>query len=277
MDPLILITAAVVVIVVVLAVVMMRGRKKDAPAGGATAQALDELPPDALPGAGAPSGATMVLSTVARAAAWLVLRKGGEEGSIFELQRGQVTIGSESGSGVHIDHPSISPTHALIKIQQSRYQLYDMGSENGTSVNDTPVSGAFLKDGSRISMGATEVFFSQLGGGAEGGEAGEAGKAGGPGVLLVRAGPSKGKNFQVGDKDIVLGRRPGEDGGEIDDPAVSLRHALVRPTEHGCLIYDLGSANGTKVDDVSLSGVLLQNGDVMRVGEAELQFVLEEK
>ena len=78
MDPLILIIAAVVVIVVVLAVVMMRGRKKDAPAGGATAQALDELPPDALPGAGAPSGATMVLSTVARAAAWLVLRKGGQ-------------------------------------------------------------------------------------------------------------------------------------------------------------------------------------------------------
>ena len=273
MDPLLLIIAALVVIVLVVAVVVMRGRKKGAP-GADTSQGLDELSPDALGGGGAPSGATMVLSTVARTSAWLVMRKGGVEGSIFELQRGQVTIGSEPDSGVHIDHRSVSPTHALIKVQQSRYQLYDMGSENGTSVNDTPVSGAFLKDGSRISMGATEVFFSQLGGGGEGDEAAT---AGGPGVLLVRAGPSKGKSFPVGDKDIVLGRRPGEDGAEIDDPAVSLRHALVRPTEHGCLIYDLGSANGTKVDDVSLSGVLLQNGDILRVGEAELQFVLEEK
>jgi pSer/pThr/pTyr-binding forkhead associated (FHA) protein len=81
----------------------------------------------------------------------------------------------------------------------------------------------------------------------------------------------------VGNQDLVLGRRPGEGGGQIDDPAVSLRHALVRLTEHGCVIYDLGSANGTSVDDVSLTGVLLQNGDIVRVGEVELQFVLEER
>ena len=43
------------------------------------------------------------------------------------------------------------------------------------------------------------------------------------------------------------------------------------------MVYDLGSDNGTSVDDASLSGVQLSNGDVVKLGEAELQFVLEEK
>jgi len=44
----------------------------------------------------------------------------------------------------------------------------------------------------------------------------------------------------------------------------------------GCLLFDLGSANGTKVDDVELNGVPLQSGDILKFGDAEGQFVHEE-
>jgi len=44
----------------------------------------------------------------------------------------------------------------------------------------------------------------------------------------------------------------------------------------GARLYDLGSANGTKVDDEEMIGVTLKNGDILKFGDAEVQFVHEE-
>ena len=46
-----------------------------------------------------------------------------------------------------------------------------------------------------------------------------------------------------------------------------------RPTTGGCLVFDLGSYNGTKLDDVELSGTVLKNSDVIKLGDVELEFV----
>ena len=85
-----------------------------------------------------------------------------------------------------------------------------------------------------------------------------------------------GQSFQVGRGDFTIGRKPGEGGIQIDDPTVSQRHALIRCMSRVCRLYDVGSANGTKVDDVVIQGVTLHNGDILRFGEAEVQFVHED-
>ncbi len=54
---------------------------------------------------------------------------------------------------------------------------------------------------------------------------------------------------------------------------LSQRHALVRPSTDGCLVYDLGSYNGTKVNGVELAGNSLSSGDVVKLGEVEMEFV----
>ena len=150
--------------------------------------------------------------------------------------------------------------------------LYDLASTNGTWVNDGQVSGSKLEDGSTIPVGSSGLYFTRLGASMSPGVKG----LGKNGVLMVRSGPSAGKSFPVGDQDIVIGREPGPEGAQLDDPKVNLRHALVRPTPGGCLLYDLGSYSGTKLDDVGLEGKQLNHGDVIRLGEAELQFVREE-
>ena len=226
-----------------------------------------------LQGGGRVSGETMVLSRVARSAAWLVVRSGGEAGKIYDLEGDRVRFGSSPENEIQIDHPSVDQSHAMVRIQQGRYLLYDMGSVGGTSVNGNPVAGALLRDGSQISMGASELFFSQVGGGTAEDDTGQRSNQG---VLLIRSGPSVGQSYPVGDEELLIGRRPGEGGIQIDDSAVSQRHALLRPTTQGCLLFDLGSANGTSVDNVALTGVLLQNGDVLAFGETELQFVQQE-
>jgi pSer/pThr/pTyr-binding forkhead associated (FHA) protein len=42
------------------------------------------------------------------------------------------------------------------------------------------------------------------------------------------------------------------------------------------MVFDLGSATGTKIDDAPLAGSPLRNGDVIKLGMAELEFVQED-
>ena len=93
---------------------------------------------------------------------------------------------------------------------------------------------------------------------------------------MVRSGPSAGQSFSLGDEDLVIGREPGSGGAQLDDTAASRRHALIRRTPEGYVVYDLGSANGTVVDGVTLSGRELHNGDVVLIGQTELQFIQAE-
>ena len=48
---------------------------------------------------------------------------------------------------------------------------------------------------------------------------------------------------------------------------------MLRQMPRGARLYDLGSVNGTSVDDVAIAGVELKDGDVLKFGEAEVQLV----
>lgn len=298
--------AAFVVIVGGFATIRGRNRKEQRPQEEfqkerPEQERLAAVPPPAFQGERGSPASTMVLEKAPRTLAWLVVRSGGEPGHIFELTAERTTLGSTPDNDIQLDHPSVSSDHALILKQEGRFLLYDMGSRNGTWVSGKAVAGALLQDGSRITLGTSELVFTQtvreggvqesrsilgrivagakgllspLTGGPE--EEGEGGEPIRRNVLYVQSGPSAGDSIAIGEEDLVIGRQPGEFGAQIADPAVSQRHALLRPTEQGCLIYDLGSVNGTAVDDVPLRGVLLHNGEVVRFGEAELQFVQEE-
>jgi pSer/pThr/pTyr-binding forkhead associated (FHA) protein len=93
-------------------------------------------------------------------------------------------------------------------------------------------------------------------------------------VLLVKSGPAMGKSFRTEQGDLLIGRQAGYGGVNIDDPAISALHAMLRQMLRGARLYDLGSVNGTTVDDVAIAGVELKDGDVLKFGDAEVQFVL---
>ena len=219
-------------------------------------------------------GATRVLARVRGAAAWFVVRSGGVSGSINEIRGERVTVGGSPDSGIHLDHPSVSPSHAVIRVQKGVYSVSDLGSRTGTMVNGSLEAGVVIKDGSHISLGDSELFFSRVGGTNEGSVGGD-GPAGG--VLLVRSGPSIGQSFPVERGDLVIGRQPGEGGAQIEDVAISQRHALLRCLTKVCRLYDLNSTNGTIVDDAEVEGVVLGDGDILKFGDVELQFVHEDQ
>ncbi|HVQ32199.1 MAG TPA: FHA domain-containing protein [Vicinamibacteria bacterium] len=93
-------------------------------------------------------------------------------------------------------------------------------------------------------------------------------------VLEITAGPGRGRVFPLSPESATsLGRARANDIA-LEDEAVSGQHCRVRPEEGGFVLHDLGSTNGTRVNERRVSRHGLQDGDVIRVGDTSLRFKL---
>ncbi|WP_339937781.1 FHA domain-containing protein [Undibacterium luofuense] len=70
---------------------------------------------------------------------------------------------------------------------------------------------------------------------------------------------------------VTVGRRPGNDL-VIDHLTVSGQHAAIDTTSSGSFVLDLGSTNGTMVNNQPVKKHLLQHGDVIDIGKYKLRF-----
>jgi hypothetical protein len=87
----------------------------------------------------------------------LVLLKDGKR---FPLDGGTVTIGRLPECQIIIEDPGISRKHAEISRTAEGFVVRDLGSTNGTMVNDAPVSGGRrLEEGDRITIGRSVLEF----------------------------------------------------------------------------------------------------------------------
>ncbi|HXU01976.1 MAG TPA: sigma 54-interacting transcriptional regulator [Polyangia bacterium] len=70
---------------------------------------------------------------------------------------GRTTIGSAPGAQVRIADREVSRLHAELEPSDRGTWVRDLGSRNGTSVENLQVGAALVPDGARIRMGGTEV------------------------------------------------------------------------------------------------------------------------
>ena len=93
-----------------------------------------------------------------------------------------------------------------------------------------------------------------------------------PTFVVTTDGPLKGSALVVDADDKVIGRRDTSDL-VIADPHVSLAHARVKRRQGAVLIEDLGSTNGTFVNNERLTtSRALRHGDVVHFGSVETRF-----
>lgn len=76
------------------------------------------------------------------------------------------------------------------------------------------------------------------------------------------------------DRTVVIGRHPDCDV-VVPDPAVSRRHAEVRPALGGHLLVDLDSSNGTEVGGSAVVHHMLVTGDEIVVGDHALRYEID--
>ncbi len=89
--------------------------------------------------------------------------------------------------------------------------------------------------------------------------------------LLVSTRGSRPVQFDLGGHLIGVGRASDNDV-IVDDPMVSRHHCQLR-LQHGAYSFaDLGSRNGSTVNGQAVSQVALGPGDVIRIGDTEIEF-----
>jgi GAF domain-containing protein len=89
--------------------------------------------------------------------------------------------------------------------------------------------------------------------------------------IWVKNGPLKGKSFELLEEAISIGRDPSETI-QVLDQGVSRQHAEIRRVGEMCFIRDLGSTNGTFVNEQRVAEELLRAGDQIRIGSTVLLF-----
>ncbi len=93
----------------------------------------------------------------------LVLRFDGQDVQEFVLDKKDITIGRTASNDIAIDNLAVSSHHATVHRAgdgaNAGAVLEDMGSTNGTFVNDNKVTHYNLKDGDIIGVGKHQILF----------------------------------------------------------------------------------------------------------------------
>ncbi len=91
--------------------------------------------------------------------ATLTLYEGGRPARTYSLAKPVLTLGRLPESDVVISDPGASRQHARIANAGGEFVVTDLGSTNGTLVNDEEVRERVLDDGDRITIGETVLEF----------------------------------------------------------------------------------------------------------------------
>lgn len=90
----------------------------------------------------------------------LIAYSGAEVGQPFHLDPGRTLLGRAPDCQIHLDHPGISRRHAALEVTDTEVVLTDLGSVNGTLVNETRIQGpCTLKDGDLVRTGLVVMRF----------------------------------------------------------------------------------------------------------------------
>lgn len=76
-----------------------------------------------------------------------------------DLTEEKITVGRLADNTIQIDAASVSSHHAELTLEDDSYHLHDLGSTNGTFVNNEQVTDAILKAGDEVRFGSVETVF----------------------------------------------------------------------------------------------------------------------
>jgi pSer/pThr/pTyr-binding forkhead associated (FHA) protein len=181
----------------------------------------------------------------------------------FNLGEAEAVLGRDPELAVPLPAEGVSRRHARVSWDGKSHWVEDLRSTNGTFVNGHPVSREKLRhlDVLTVGKGVELVFLTS-----------EAQAPAAPRLAIVRALlielGADGTVHEIAVGEATLGRSPScnviSDAGDV-----SKVHARVERTRDQLLLEDLGSANGTYVNDARVQSAFLKAGDVVRLGGTE--------
>ncbi|MFH0907377.1 MAG: FHA domain-containing protein [bacterium] len=192
--------------------------------------------------------------------------------SLFEADTGALDKDIEVGRSsqcawrVPADEKDVSSRHVRISRKGGAVWIEDLDSSNGTYYHGKTIKKLKLKPGMRIGVGTCIIAV-------------EAGGATGPvesiPEIVMLSGRSRGQRKDIRPGTFTIGSDPGSSMNLLD-MLISRHHAeIVMKEDKSCWMKDLGSKNGTSVNDTPLrSGQerLLKDGDKISFAHFEARF-----
>ncbi len=224
-------------------------------------------------------------------------------GQAFRVTKPITTIGRHPENDIVLSDEYVSGHHAQVRLEVNAFMLSDVGSRNGTFLNEAPViSPTPLRQGDTIRLGYSSIHAAfppsqvapSAGFGAQAPQVGPPTPATAPPdtaapppagapvrpATVVMAAPNavlgwldlKGQRFDLAGQTSTIGRDPSSEVA-VPDPAVSFTHAQITRLGNDLYLRDVGSRNGTYVNAQLVSVPhLLREGDVVHVGTTDLTF-----
>jgi|HubBroStandDraft_6_1064221.scaffolds.fasta_scaffold09518_2 ABC-type multidrug transport system ATPase subunit len=169
-----------------------------------------------------------------------------------------LTIGRAPECEICLDYPMISRQHARISRSGKQWFIEDLKSLNGTALNtiDNKIQRAILEPTDEIYLGSYKIAASR--------------------ILkeqhLVQGETAFERVKFQGDR-MVMGRDPGAEY-PLNFPTISWRHAELTRASDGIYVEDLGSSNGTYVNNARVSGkTLVRPGQEIGLGSFRFQLL----
>jgi pSer/pThr/pTyr-binding forkhead associated (FHA) protein len=94
-------------------------------------------------------------------------------------------------------------------------------------------------------------------------------------ALVVLEGDGKGKRMALTKHRILFGRKQAD--VVLSDPEASRQHCTLLLYGDFAVVKDMGSANGTKVNNRIVKEGLVKSGDTLQIGTTVFQFLLSSK
>lgn len=92
---------------------------------------------------------------------YLEIREGWNKGTVYEIQEPKLTIGRDDEESIPIFDQGVSRRHAEIFRVGEMYFIRDLGSRNGTYVNEEKITEELLRVSDRVRVGNTEMVFRE--------------------------------------------------------------------------------------------------------------------
>tara|TARA_Y100001960_G_C14665273_1_gene822981 strand:- start:560 stop:1381 length:822 start_codon:yes stop_codon:yes gene_type:complete len=214
-------------------------------------------------------------STVINDYPLLVVNGGPDSGKSILVKQSEAYIGRSADCDLHVDDKTMSKSHAIIKKNNDRYFLYDPGSKAGIYVNDVKVPRKSLTEKSIVKVGETQFRIIDV---IDKNGTVVSTNPNTHKMLVVTSGTDRGETFLLSDGANTIGRAS-TCNVYLSDPTISRKQCSINinSARGMTVIADLGGKTSTRVDDAVLSGLELNNGDVINMGKTSVMFLMTSK
>jgi predicted component of type VI protein secretion system len=199
----------------------------------------------------------------------------------IDLGDGTHVLGSGAESRIIVAARGVAPRHAEVLVQGESYKIRPIHTDQPIQVNGVRIQNSTaIKPGDLLFFGEVRCRVVAVDKAASAAVSVKRGAEEEDGRTKIRSvlprfvlrgvsGPTFGKVFPIAGP-TVIGRQDGCDIMIATDE-LSRRHCELRPTADGLWVEDLGSANGTFINDKRITRELIRAGDELRLDTLRFQ------